>query len=188
MSFRFLFVGSAAAVIASLGAATSAIALPIQGVEQHTLIAQEVDLPEGQTMVMGRVASVDPDGGSIRVDLGDGSFDTIYLGTAEISRLGIDTGEDISLIYEGDDAVAIYRDDEMVTLSSGVVDSETSPTMTDESMTVTEEETLTQTTITEETTVSEPEVTTEEPEMEPQVTQQPTTTAEPEPEPVQGLW
>jgi hypothetical protein len=132
--FPRLIAGLAFALVASAGTMASAIALPSpnqllsQNPEAQTSVtpvetAQNVDVTEGQMQVRARVASVDAERGFIRVDIQDEEFspnvDTIYLSENDISRLGIDVGEEVTVVYRNEQAVAVIRNDEIVRLQTG---------------------------------------------------------------------
>lgn len=135
--FSRLIAGSTFALAASAGAMASAIALPAnhqllsQNPEAQTSdmpsnVAQDVDVTEGQMQVRARVASIDAERGFIRVDIQDDEFspnvDTIYLSVDDISRLGIDVGEELTVVYRNEQAVALIRNDEIVRLQTGESD------------------------------------------------------------------
>ncbi|MGF1497179.1 MAG: hypothetical protein ACFB8W_10200 [Elainellaceae cyanobacterium] len=190
-----ILLGSALAVITSLGVAHRAIALPgaaaSDSQSQITTqdIAQEVD--PMQVRVPATVIAVDPDFGEVRVDLEDGTVDTIYLSNADINELGLDVGEEVTVIYQDDDAIALIRGDEVVTLNPDFDAQATTPatpsTDVDEPDLFEEDEAemITEPEVSQETMMQR-----EETMMQREETFQttPTTTAPAAAEPVQGLW
>ncbi|MEB3356851.1 MAG: hypothetical protein VKK04_09000 [Synechococcales bacterium] len=192
-----VLLGSALAVVASLGVAHRAIALPGAGLgeSQPQTIAQDVD--PMQTRVPATVVAVDPDFGEIRVDLEDGTQDTIYLGNAEINELGLDVGEEVTVIYQDDNAIALIRGDEVVTLNANVdAETTTSTDMDETNVFESETETTTESDVSQsETTIQREETYQTTPRTTTQTTPGTTTQTTPRTtttpaatEPVQGLW
>lgn len=129
---RFI-VGSTFAFVASVGTVTSAIALPtnthlsqtpdVPTTDMGQVIAQQVDVSETQTRVQARVASIDRERGFIRVNIEDEdvspNVDTIYLSENDMSRLGLNENEELTVVYQNEQAVALIRNEQIVRLQTG---------------------------------------------------------------------
>ncbi|HHP7244947.1 MAG TPA: hypothetical protein ACFE0H_09710, partial [Elainellaceae cyanobacterium] len=104
-----------------------------------------------------------------------GSDDILYLGTSELTSLGLDTNDDVTVVYEGDEAIALIRAEEVVTLNALEPEVEPSTPMADEPAD-------SETTITQDSQDPESDMMTQDDEME-----EPMTTT-PSNEPIPALW
>ncbi|MGJ3252309.1 MAG: hypothetical protein ACFE0J_14450 [Elainellaceae cyanobacterium] len=177
MSLNHVLTGSIVTIAAVFGV-TQAIAMPADEFEQHPQrIAQDIDMTEEQIQMPATVRSIQPDQGFIQVEFEDGTDDILFLGTSELTRLGLDTNEEVTVVYEGDEAIALIRDEEVVTLNASEPEVEPSTPMADEP--ADSETTITQDSQDPE---SDSDMMTQDDEME-----EPMTTT-PADEPIPALW
>lgn len=175
MSLNHVLTGSIATIAAVLGI-TPAIAMPVSEFEQHPQhIAQDIDMSDEQIQRPATVRSIQPDQGFIEVEFEDGTDDILFLGTSELTSLGLDTNDDVTVVYESDEAIALIRDEEVVTLNASETDVEPSTPMADEPAD-------SETTITQDSQDPESDMMTQDDEME-----EPMTTT-PSNEPIPALW